>query len=224
MDHATAPASERRRHDPAATREALMHAAIPLFAERGFDGATVEEIARGAGVNKALVSYHFGGKQGLLTAILEAGLARAEERLAPVRASDRPAEQRLRDFVAIWVDTVSEAPAFPAMMLREMISGGRHLEPVVLDRLVGVMFGAVRGILEDGVREGRFRPVDPLLTHLSLMGSLLFFLSTGPARGHLMGAGRLPGPVPTQDDFVRHMQDLITVALAAPKPAAGVTA
>ncbi|MCP4657706.1 MAG: helix-turn-helix transcriptional regulator, partial [bacterium] len=54
----------RGHYDAAATREALLEAATELFAERGFDGAKVEAIARRAGVNKAMISYHFGGKQG----------------------------------------------------------------------------------------------------------------------------------------------------------------
>ena len=218
---AESPVREKRRHDTAGTRLALMRAAIPLFAERGFDGATVEDIARAAGVNKSLISYHFGGKQALLTAILEEGLARGEARLGPVREPGRPADERLREFVRIWADSATQEPAFPAMLLREMISGGRHLEPAVLARLVAGVFGTVRGIIDDGVREGRFRAVDPLLTHLSIMGSLMFFFATGPARERLMGEGRLPGPPPDGEAFVRHIQDLITLALAAPAAGGG---
>jgi AcrR family transcriptional regulator len=53
------------------TVEALTQAAIHLFAEHGFDGTSVKQIADRAGVNVSLVSYHFGGKEGLLKTCME---------------------------------------------------------------------------------------------------------------------------------------------------------
>ena len=50
-----------RRPGSAGTREALLAAGTELFAERGYDGVPVWEIADRAGVNKAMISYHFGG-------------------------------------------------------------------------------------------------------------------------------------------------------------------
>jgi AcrR family transcriptional regulator len=48
---------------------ALLDAAADLIAKRGFEGSTVEAIAKQARVNKAMISYHFGGKRGLYGAI-----------------------------------------------------------------------------------------------------------------------------------------------------------
>jgi AcrR family transcriptional regulator len=52
-----------------ATREQLLEAALRLFAERGFKGATVREIAREAGVSQGLIRFHFGSKEGLRHAL-----------------------------------------------------------------------------------------------------------------------------------------------------------
>ena len=68
--------------DADATREALLLAGLEEFAAGGFDGATVDRIARRAAVNKAMINYHFGGKAGLYRAILEAEFGWLEERLA----------------------------------------------------------------------------------------------------------------------------------------------
>ena len=57
---AVAPA----RRDAAATREALITAAVAEFSRNGFAGARVDEIARSAGVNKQLVYHYFENKQG----------------------------------------------------------------------------------------------------------------------------------------------------------------
>ena len=74
--------------DSARTRDLPLDAATHLFAARGFDGVTTDEIARAAGVNKAMINYHFGGKEGLYRAILLETFAGAHQALA--------AEQGLR--------------------------------------------------------------------------------------------------------------------------------
>jgi AcrR family transcriptional regulator len=52
------------------TRQRLMEAALLVFAEKGFDGASVREIAKGAKVNQAMIAYHFGSKEGLYEAAM----------------------------------------------------------------------------------------------------------------------------------------------------------
>ena len=65
------------------------------------------------------------------------------------------------------------------------------------------------------MREGTFRPVDPLLTHLSLIGSLLFFFATTPLRQRLIATGRLRVKAPDAAEYVKHMQDLLVDGLVA---------
>jgi AcrR family transcriptional regulator len=59
-----------RRRDKEATKRALMEAAVEVFAAHGFDGATTREVAAKAGVNEGLIQRYFGGKSGLLEAIV----------------------------------------------------------------------------------------------------------------------------------------------------------
>ncbi len=61
----------KRRRDREASARALLEAAIQVFAERGFDGATTREVAKRAGVSEALIQRYFEGKTGLLIAIME---------------------------------------------------------------------------------------------------------------------------------------------------------
>jgi len=81
------PCLAARRRDKAATKRALLAAAVEVFAERGFDGATTKEVAARAGVNEGLIQRYFasdvvGGKAGLLQAVV-GGIC--EERLAACR-------------------------------------------------------------------------------------------------------------------------------------------
>jgi TetR/AcrR family transcriptional regulator, regulator of cefoperazone and chloramphenicol sensitivity len=60
-----------RRRDKEATKRALLAAGVQVFAERGYDAATTREVAQAAGVNEQLIQRYFGGKGGLLLAIIE---------------------------------------------------------------------------------------------------------------------------------------------------------
>jgi hypothetical protein len=99
-------------------------------------------------------------------------------------------------------------------MIREVLSGGKHMPEGVFPRVLGVM-GVVRGIVEQGVEEGSFRPVNPLLTHLSLVGGLLFFFATEPFREQVVRGVRTGQAPLTYDAFVAHMQELMVRGLAA---------
>lgn len=71
----------------------LIAAATPLFAHKGLNGVNVREIGRAAGVNPSLISYHFGGKEGLYAAAIReqfAGLGR----IAEIVDSDLTAEEK----------------------------------------------------------------------------------------------------------------------------------
>lgn len=214
----------RRRNAPG-TREALLAAGTDLFADRGYDGVPVSAIAQRAGVNKAMISYHFGGKRKLYRAIVDATFADIVSGVERLAASSRPAPELLRDLVAVVGDTATRRnPHFCTIMLREALSGGKHLDPEVAEKPVRVLL-AVRRILERGVREGALRPVDPVLTHLSLVGSLVFFFATARFREHML-AERLGMTPPDAESYVRHIQDLITRGLevdrgGAPAPDAG---
>ncbi|MET0188094.1 MAG: helix-turn-helix domain-containing protein [Pseudonocardia sediminis] len=85
-DDTTRPRGGRRAEGKARTREAVLSAARTVFAERGYGSASVEEIAREAGVAIGSVYAHFGGKQALFAALIDRttadGLARAEKSLA----------------------------------------------------------------------------------------------------------------------------------------------
>ena len=70
-----------------ATRDALVEAATLVFAREGFGPANLREIAQGAGVNPALIGYHFGGKEGLYSAVFERMTAGIRVALDPAMAS-----------------------------------------------------------------------------------------------------------------------------------------
>jgi hypothetical protein len=114
-------------------------------------------------------------------------------------------------------------PSLPRMILREILSGGRHMPDEVLPHFISV-FETVSGIVARGVRARRLRGVDPFLTHLSLMGALTFFFVTRRFREEKITTLRLPIPAePRVEDYIAHLQELMVRGLSAqaPRPRAG---
>jgi len=190
-----------------------MAAGIEVFADHGFEGATTEAIARRAGVNKAMISYHFGGKRALYAAILTEHFSPLASRLEALAREPLPPDATLRQLLETLGELHTRLPRLPAMILREVLTGGEHLDERALGTLVSA-FGFVREILERGVRSGAFRSTDPLLTHLVVMGSVIFFFATEPFRRRLIAEGRIPVKrPPTPEAFLSHFGDLLTRAL-----------
>jgi AcrR family transcriptional regulator len=205
--------------DPGSTRAALLEAGTQVFAERGFKGATADVIARRARANKAMINYHFGSKKGLYQAILTATFTEMASRFRGIRsAAARPAPEQLRQFVAMFADLAQAHPSFPVMFIREVLSGGEHMRREEFASLLGI-FGQVKEAIEQGMREGTLRKLNPLITHFSLMGSLCFFFIVEPFRRRAFREAGLDVPAPDPAEFVAHMQELVSRGLAADAPA-----
>ena len=215
-----APAKRIRRRDAAGTREALLAAGTELFAEHGYDGVPVADIARRAGVNKAMINYHFGGKRALYLAIVTASFAEIVGRVERLAETRGPAPTLLRELITVVSEAVTRRhPHFCTMMLREVLAGSADLEPVLVAQPARIL-AAVQKIVARGVREGDFRPVDPVLTHLSLVGSLVFFFATRRFRERVLAQRRPAVTPPDAAAYVRHLQDLLAHGLAAERSAA----
>ncbi len=202
---------ERERRDPLATRQALLRAAEELFSARGFDGVSIEDIADRAGVNKALISYHFRGKRGLYAAVLESTFAEMAGRVESIEAGAKDAAEALHGVVGAFAAVARDRPGFPTLFVREVLATG--LDPAVLPYLVRIV-GVSRRLVERGVREGLFRRVDPLLLHFALVGSLVFFFSTERARQRAVADGLLPFAMPDQVAFARFVEETTLRGLA----------
>jgi len=93
---------KRRRLPPEQRRAQLLDAAGDLFAERGYEEVSVEDIARAAGVQRGLVHHYFGGRKDVYLALVERLDAVREEDLRPPEG--RSARARVADSVSRWLD------------------------------------------------------------------------------------------------------------------------
>jgi TetR/AcrR family transcriptional regulator len=181
------------------SKERILTAAANVFSECGFEGARVEEVASRARVNKAALYYHVGDKADLYEAVLMGPLTKAAEALESLLATGAPPEEKLRRVVSLLSDGVTLEPHLPRLILREVASGGGALpDPVV--RTMARLFGVVRAILEEGRIRGVFRMVDPIQTHIALVGATMLYRAADGFRQRLaqLVGGSLPeGPVPS---------------------------
>ncbi len=83
------------------TRQAIMKAAVRLFAEKGYQGVSVRDIVSKARVNQAAINYHFKSKDGLYLEVLKAGFDKLTEQAGfdPEELKTLPREEALRKFV-----------------------------------------------------------------------------------------------------------------------------
>jgi AcrR family transcriptional regulator len=111
-----------RRPGDEDTRRAILDQARRLFAEQGYERASLRAIARAAGVDPSLIAHYFGSKQGLLTAALELPVDPTVV-LAPVLAGPREdaGERLVRAIVAVW-----EVPAVNERLMGMLRTAASH--------------------------------------------------------------------------------------------------
>ncbi len=196
------------------SRDALLAAATDEFALHGFAGASVDTIAARAGVNKAMIYYHFKSKERLYLEILRGVFSSMGSRTGAIADSDAPATAKIAAFVAAISAEADARPYLPPMMMREIAEGARRLDTETL-RLMSRLFTNLRAILEQGVREGVFRPANPLLTYFSLISPIFFFRAALPVRAAMDRHNLIEGVKALDNDvFLAHLTANILHALA----------
>jgi TetR/AcrR family transcriptional regulator len=202
-------------------RQRILDAAAEVFAERGFGGAGVDEIARRAGVNKAMLYYHVGDKAALFGEVVSASVGSIAEAVASALAETDDPSERLRAIPRAFSKTVRERPFLPQLMLREIAAGGPNLPQRVVEQM-GKVMGMTRAVLEDGCAKGAFRKVDPLIAHLLLIGTTMFMANALRMRERFSGVLGRALEAPTElDTMTAQMVDIALNGIARREPGGG---
>jgi AcrR family transcriptional regulator len=172
------------------TRETILAAAANAFAARGFSGTSVDSIAAAAGVNKAMIYYHFRNKKGLYVEILRSVFRFMGARAAEIAAADLDPRAKVEAFIDALDHMAATRPYMPPIMMREMAEGAVHLDSDTL-RLMAAIFENLKSILDEGAGKGVFRPAHPVLTYYTLISPIIFFRGAAPIRAAL-GKTHLP--------------------------------
>lgn len=163
------------------TAEKIFTAARAVFAENGYSGTHVDEIAQRAGVNKATLYYQIGDKDTLYANVIHQVLGNIAAGIAESVAKVDSPEEKIKVYINSLVAAVDKNPEIPPIMMREVASGGAHLPRVVIEDMVTVI-SILFGILEQGKKKGVFIDVAPFLIHMMIMGTILFYTKGTPIK------------------------------------------
>jgi TetR/AcrR family transcriptional regulator len=200
------------------TRERLLEAALPIFAARGFDGATTREIAKRAGVALAALPYHFETKDALWRAavdrifdLLRGALAMRVDELAPLEPRER-LRRALREFLAF----AAAHPELHRFMLSEGTAASERLTWLV-ERHVRPAFDVLTAWFAEAQRQGLAPRGRPEHLYYAMVGAASMPYAMAPEFALL--TGRDPN-----DLFEAHADLLLELFVPAPRPSGGSAA
>ncbi|MDQ7824405.1 MAG: TetR/AcrR family transcriptional regulator [Candidatus Eremiobacteraeota bacterium] len=189
------------KHNTAATtQERIKHSAQTLFAERGFWGTSVQEIADKAEVNKAMLFYYFKSKENLYFSIIEeifsAIIVRLEEKM---KEKSTPPD-RLMVVLTLYGELYSDSAHFDTfrILMQDIMGPGERVRDKLRGHVMKVL-NAIAEVIREGVALKVFKEVDPYLSALSILGMLYIF-----ARHRLIFGLKL-----REEEVVKHLYTTI---------------
>ena len=158
----------RRRGRPGLDLATVLDGSVAVFIEQGFDGTSMEDLARHLGISKSAIYHHVTSKDALLGLALDRALSGLEAAADEVRGAEAPAVARLEILVRRSVAVLVEQLPYVTLLLR--VRGNSEIERQALarrrriDRLVA-------GVVREAVEAGDLRPdVDPAIAARLVFG------------------------------------------------------
>lgn len=177
--------------DTVEARQALLNAAVQLFAEQGYSATGVQQITDVAGVNKAMLYYYFASKDGVYDLLVADGIRAVEE---AVKAAEVVGlfsiQERLRRFVCQYLTAVVDNPGLARILFREVMGGGeRHRVGVVEHFSQSIHRLAL--LCEQAREDGELRCLDASLLAYSFFGMATMFIASHFVTGRVIDATSL---------------------------------
>ena len=139
------------------TSDRILRTAIRLFAARGYDGVSVDEVVKAARVNKRMVYHYYGDKAGLYAAVL----TQVYSSLAAVEADvfkDKPAvSAALESIVRVYFRFLQTSPEFVSLLLWENLQGGTHLDDLGEALSKTPILNALSEVIDRGIASRQIR-------------------------------------------------------------------
>ena len=165
------------------TREDILEAAAQVFRQKGFHGASMQDIAKAVSLQKASLYHHVSSKQEILLALLDRALELLLERISAISIQEIPADQKLPEMIRAYLQILTENTDLSAVLLFEHRSLERkqHARHVPNRDKFEALW---RDVLTEGVAAKRFKCDDPALTARAILGimnwTLTWYRPDGP--------------------------------------------
>jgi TetR/AcrR family transcriptional regulator len=163
---------KKATRDPERTKQRILTIASEEFANKGYDGARVDEIVRRSKVSKNLIYYYFGSKEELFIAVLESAYVNLREQQDALGINAIPPEDAIRKLVTDLFYYWRNSRAFIGFLTSENFHKAKHIKkskfaPNAYHKLIE----SLSAVLDAGVEQGVFRAgVDPINLYISISG------------------------------------------------------
>jgi AcrR family transcriptional regulator len=161
-----------------------------LFAERGYEGTTLRDVATRVGLRIPSLYNHFQSKESLYTAVLERDIGPVLRLLAAFVEQERDASTAAGEIFGVVMETLAERPALARLVQHETLSGGQRLTPMLRDFLVPLLSHG-REMAETTALEAGWENDDVPLLVLAVYHVVLGFFSMAPLYKDLNGTDLL---------------------------------
>ena len=171
------------------TKHKILSAAVHVFAAKGKAGARIQEIADLAEVNKAMIYYYYASKDNLYKQVIDLVVVETFKEISRLAATDTAPEQKVRQIIDAYVDLYVHRHDLFQLLLREVMSGETLRKSILSykDVLRQQPDQLPARVIQQGIDEGVFRPLDPEHTFMSLMGITIIYAIGRPIANAIMG-------------------------------------
>src|SRR5262245_60939060 len=198
------------------TRERILDAAEALFADRGFEGAALRDVATRVGIRTPSLYNHFPSKEALYAAVLERGVEPVLALLSEIVQSPQARRPGSREVVERVMAVLARRPDLPRLVAHEALAGGEHLRPLLQKVVAPVLARAQEAVLSTPGAERWGRERAPLLV-LAAYHMVVGHFAIAPFYRELSGQDVLePEALDRQTRFLADVLDLLFSAPGAP--------
>lgn len=170
--------------DAIRTRDGIIASATKLFAINGYDGVSVDEIAKEASINKAMIYYYFGNKAKLYEITVKSVLDEMYDSIVEQNRSLSKPTEELKSFIITYAFFAKEHSYIPALMMAELSNGGKNLPEGIFAGLK-YLFSLLSDILKRGAERGCFKKTKPMVIHFMIVGTINLFITTSSLRNKI---------------------------------------
>lgn len=185
--------------------QVILDAAAEEFAEKGFDGARVDAIAKRAGINKAMLYYRVGDKEELYRRVVLRGQASIQSAILKAIESTNTAPDTIASILKGITENATGNRLMPSIILRELAGNAKTLPEHGREGLKKFL-NTVRSMVTMGVEEGTFRNIDPTALQFMVTGAIFTLSLTREMRQELNPDN--PGPI-SAEQITESVKDIL---------------